>query len=182
MLFVNLRTNNFIILSGYLNNDLLIETEIPYNLPLLELTNLFELGQFSYFINITKNDIKIEEDEQPVQLIIEKKKKEVKVDPLDVDGNAEAAEENKEEQPPEEENAEGEQKFKPEGLFWTDYDGKPRNYVQVVKRLKKAEVNVAESSVEHLLDDLYNVLNEHLNKFKTRHETNYNGGITILKV
>ena len=59
----------------------------------------------------------------------------VETDPLDVDGPPGGEEEKPEEEaPPEEENPDGVPKFKPENFSWTYYDGKPRNYVQILKR------------------------------------------------
>ena len=114
------KSGNFILLSGYLNYDLLPENELPFNLPLFELKNTMELGDLTAFIAITSKEIKEVEDEEAIQLVIEKPKKVVQKDPLDVDG-AEGAEENQEqppeEQPPEEENADGAPKFKPAKEF-----------------------------------------------------------------
>jgi adenylate kinase family enzyme len=41
---------NYVILAGYLNNDLLIENEISYNLPLFEINKLLNLGNFIIII------------------------------------------------------------------------------------------------------------------------------------
>lgn len=176
-------SGNFIILTGYLNSDLLEESETPFNLPLLELKNLFELGEFTAYIQITKEEIQENETEEPVQLIIEKPKKIVKVDELDVDGNPEAENQPQEEQPPEEEeNPDGVKKFNPEGLFWTYYDGKPRNYVQVLKRWKPFPVKQVASSAENLESDLKGTLKEHLEQYMNRKTTNYKGTIDVIKV
>lgn len=78
-------SGNFVLLSGYLNYDLLENVEEPYNLPLYELKSTMELGELTAFIQLTRNEIKEDEDEQPVQLVIEKPKK-IEYDPLDVDG------------------------------------------------------------------------------------------------
>lgn len=68
-------SGNFVLLSGYLNYDLLENVEEPYNLPLYELKSTMELGELTAFIQLTRNEIKEDEDEQPVQLVIEKPKK-----------------------------------------------------------------------------------------------------------
>ncbi|MCQ2820711.1 MAG: ATP-binding protein, partial [archaeon] len=55
-------SGNYVILTGYLNYDLLDEPDHPFNLPLYEIKNVVELGDLSSFITITKEDIKQEED------------------------------------------------------------------------------------------------------------------------
>ena len=104
-------SGNFVLLSGYLNYDLLENVEEPYNLPLYELKSTMELGELTAFIQLTRNEIKEDEDEQPVQLVIEKPKKKIEYDPLDVDGPPGGEEEKPEEVPPEEENPDGVPKF-----------------------------------------------------------------------
>ena len=121
---------NFVLLTGYLNVDLLKSPEGPYNLPLFEIKNSIELGELTAFIQITRNEIKQDEDEKPEEIVIEKPKKEAKKE------DGEEGEENVEEEPPEEDNPDGVPKFKPENFTWTSYDGNPRNYVQILKRLK----------------------------------------------
>ena len=69
---------NFILLTGYLNYDLLANPEEPYNLPLKEIKNTMELGEFTAFVQITRDDVKQIEDEVPEQLVIEKPVKKVK--------------------------------------------------------------------------------------------------------
>ena len=133
-------SGNFVLLTGYLNSDLLQEQEGPYNLPLFEIKNALELGQLTSFIQISRKDIKQTEDEIPQEIIIEKPKKEIKEDAEGEEGNAEG-----EEEPQEEENPDGVPKFKPENFKWTSYDGQPRNYVQVLKRLKMFPVNIIKS-------------------------------------
>ena len=179
------KSGNFILLSGYLNYDLLPENELPFNLPLFELKNTMELGDLTAFIAITSKEIKEVEDEEAIQLVIEKPKKVVQKDPLDVDG-AEGAEENQEqppeEQPPEEENADGAPKFKPEDYKWTSYDGVPRNYVQVLKRLKMYPVNTVNGSKANAGEDLERLLKEHLENYEKRGENGYKGVIGVVKV
>ena len=144
-----------------------------------------ELGDLTAFIAITSKEIKEVEDEEAIQLVIEKPKKVVQKDPLDVDG-AEGAEENQEqppeEQPPEEENADGAPKFKPEDYKWTSYDGVPRNYVQVLKRLKMYPVNTVNGSKANAGEDLERLLKEHLENYEKRGENGYKGVIGVVKV
>ena len=190
-------TGNFILLSGYLNYDLLQNPEEPYNLPLYEIKNTMELGDLTAFVQITRSDIKHVEDEKPEQIIIEKpvkKKKEPKEGEEGVEGekpegegegegeNPEGEEENKEEEePPEEENPDGVPKFKPENFSWTYYDGKPRNYVQVLKRLKAYPVKFIEAS-DTCREELIKVIGSHIDNFMARKESSYSGMITIIKI
>ena len=165
---------NFVLLTGYFNVDLLKSPEGPYNLPLFEIKNSIELGELTAFIQITKNEIKQDEDEKPEEIIIEKPKKEVKKE------EGEEGEENVEEEPVEEDNPDGVPKFKPENFSWTSYDGNPRNYVQVLKRLKMFPVNVIKS--ENCRNDLIKVIKEHLNNYAKKDENKYNGVISIINV
>ncbi len=89
--------------------------------------------------------------------IPEPPKVEVVKDKLDISGE-ENPEEKKEEEPvPEEENDENKPKFKPELYEWSWYDGKPRNYVQVVRKYTKIEPsNEKECSLTSIDDEIYN--------------------------
>ena len=169
-------SGNFVLLTGYLNSDLLEEQEGPYNLPLLEIKNALELGELTSFIQISRKNIKQSEDEIPQEIIIEKPKKEVK------EGEGEEGEGNpeREEEPQEEENPDGVPKFKPENFKWTSYDGLPRNYVQVLKRLKMFPVNVIKS--ENCRDDLIKIIKTHLDNFRKKSENNYEGMISVINV
>ena len=176
-------SGNFVILTGYLNNDLLSNSEEPFNLPLNELRKAMELGEITSLIQLTKKDIQENEEEKPEQLIIEKPKKKIEVDPLDVDGPPGGEEEKQEEAPPEEENPEGAPKFKPENFAWTNYDGKPRNYVQILKRLKCFDVNVKEFSEENDYGkEVENAIGEHIEKFAKKEENKYKGIISMIKI
>ena len=166
-------SGNFVLLSGYLNYDLLENQDEPYNLPLLELKSIIELGELTSFIQITRKDIKLEEDEKPEQIIIEKKVKKPKVE-----GEEEKPEE---ENPPEEENQDGAPKFKPEDYPWTNYDGVPRNYIQILKRLKMFPVKIIEAS-DACREELIKALGNHLDNFMNREELKYKGMITIIKI
>ena len=189
------KTGNFILLSGYLNYDLLKNPEEPFNLPLLELKKAMELGELTAFVQMTRDDIKSTEDEKPEQIIIEKPKKKKKEpkEGEEGEGNEEgdqekegegeqADEENKEEEEPqEEENPDGKPKFKPENFSWTSYDGKPRNYVQVLKRLKAYPVKFIEAS-DTSREELIKVIGSHIDNYMARKDTGYDGMITIIKI
>ena len=166
-------SGNFVLLSGYLNYDLLENQDYPYNLPLLELKSIIELGQLTSFIQITRKDVKFDEDEKPEQIVIEKKVKKPKVE-----GEEEKPEE---ENPPEEENSDGAQKFKPENYPWTNYDGVPRNYIQILKRLKMFPVKLIEAS-DTCREELIKALGNHLDNFMNREELKYKGMITVIKI
>ena len=174
-------SGNFVLLTGYLNYDLLENLEEPFNLPLYELKSLMELGELTSFIQLARKEIKEDEDETPVQLIIEKPKKKVETDPLDVDGPPGGEEEKPEEEaPPEEENPDGVPKFKPENFSWTSYDGKPRNYVQILKRLKCFPVKVVESA--NCREELIKILGEHIDNYLKKDEIKYKGTISLIKL
>ena len=166
-------SGNFVLLSGYLNYDLLENQDEPYNLPLLELKSIIELGELTSFIQITRKEIKIEEDEKPEQIVVVKKVKKP-----NVEGEEEKPEE---ENPPEEENQDGAPKFKPEDYPWTNYDGIPRNYIQILKRLKMFPVKIIESS-DACREELIKSLGNHLDNFMNREELKYKGLITIIKI
>ena len=163
-------SGNFVLLSGYLNYDLLENKDEPYNLPLLELKNILELGELTSFIQLTRKDIKLEEDEKAVQEIVEKKPK--------VKKEGEEGEEQQPEEPPAEEEV---NKFKPEDFAWTSYDGVPRNYVQILKRLKNFPVKIIEAS-DTCREELIKALGNHLDNFMNKDELKYRGVITIIKI
>ena len=178
------KSGNFILLTGYLNYDLLPESDLPFNLPLYEIKNTMELGDLTAFIAVTTKDIKETEDEEAVQLVIEKPKKVVQKDP---DAEGEEGEENpeqpaEEEEPQEEESPDGVPRFKPEEYKWTSYDGVPRNYVQVLKRLKMFPVNRSETDRNNIGTELDRVLKEHLDNYEKRAENGYKGVIDVIKV
>ena len=176
-------SGNFVILTGYLNNDLLSNSEEPFNLPLNELRKTMELGEITSLIQLTKKGIQENEEEKPEQLIIEKTKKKIEVDPLDVDGPPGGEEEKQEEVPPEEENPEGVPKFKPENFAWTNYDGKPRNYVQILKRLKNFDVNMKEFNEQNEYGkEVESAIGEHIEKYMKKEENKYKGIISVIKI
>ena len=157
-----------------------------------------ELGELTAFVQMTRNDIKSIEDEKPEQIIIEKPKKKKK-EPneggegeanaegeegdQEKEGEGEQGEEEKqdEEEPPEEENPDGQPKFKPENFSWTSQDGKPRNYVQVLKRLKAYPVKFIEAS-DTCREELIKVIGSHIDNYMSRKDTGYTGMINIIKI
>ena len=160
-------SGNFVLLTGYLNYDLLENKEEPYNLPLLEIKNILEIGELTSFIQITRKDIKLEEDEKAVQEVIEPKPKIKK-----------EGEEEQPEEPPAEEEV---NKFKPEDFAWTSYDGIPRNYVQILKRLKNFPIKIIEAS-DTCREELIKALGNHLDNFMNKDELKYKGVITLIKI
>ena len=160
---------NFVLLSGYLNYDLLQNKDEPFNLPLLEIKSILELGELTSFIQITRNDIKLEEEEKPEQIVVEKKEKK----------KVEGEEEKQEEEQPQEE--EGANKFKPENFAWTNYDGVPRNYIQIIKRYKTFPIKIIEAS-DTCREELIKALGNHLDNFMNREELKYKGNITVIKI
>ena len=133
------------------------------------------------FIQLTRKEIKEDEDEKPEQLIIEKPKKKIETDPLDVDGPPGGEEEKpEEEQPPEEENPDGVPKFKPENFSWTSYDGKPRNYVQILKRLKGFPIEVIDSG--NCREQLVKMIGKHMDNYLEKEKNKYKGLISIIKI
>jgi adenylate kinase family enzyme len=173
------KTGNYVILTGYLNYDLVeIENE-PYNLPLLELKNVMELGDLNALIQVTRNEIKQIEDEEAVQLVIEKPKKKEKKEGEE----GEEGEEEEQQDEPEEENPDA-PKFKPEEYKWTSYDGVPRNYVQILKRLKNMPIKVVniEEFNDKVREEIIKAIAEHLDNYVDRSENGYNGIIKIIKL
>ena len=119
------------------------------------------------FLYLSNRKVQLEEKEEPVLLeaavkkVVEKK----------ADGEEEG-EEGEEKEPaaeePKEEEAEGEEgkiKFKPEGFSWTDYDGIPRNHVQVVSRFTKYPIKECDTTIRDLEGSLIEILN---NDIKTK--------------
>lgn len=190
-------TGNYVLITGYLNYDLLEENNLPFNLPIYELQNVMELGDLTKFIDITKVDIKDTEDEVPVLLEAKKKKRRKKKEGEEGEGEegeqppqegeeanpeGEGEEAEEAEAPEEEDNPDGVPKFKPEGLCWTNYDGVPRNYVQVLKRLKNYDVNVVKSNIDKAGEELCTAIQQHLETFPKRNEPDYKGTISIIKI
>ena len=72
-------------------------------------------------------------------------------------------------------------KFKPEDYPWTNYDGIPRNYIQILKRLKMFPVKIIEAT-DACREELIKALGNHLDNFMNREELKYKGIITIIKI
>ena len=170
-------SGNFVILGGYLNYDLLLKPEEPFNLPLLEIKSAMELGDLTAFVQITRENIKEVEDEEAVQLVIEKPKKKKRAEGEE---GEEGEEQENEEEPPEEDNPDA-PRFKPEDYKWTSYDGIPRNYVQVIKRLKMYPIKLIKAS-DNCREELVKCLNNHFDKYYYREEFPYTGIIDIIKL
>jgi len=109
------------------------------------------------FINISNKPVDIQETEEPALLEVLKPKIVEKKDELDISGEGK---EPVEEPDKKDEDAEGENKpkFKPEGLSWTSYDGKPRNYIQVVSKFTKYPLIEDNTTVRNLENTLIEIL------------------------
>ena len=90
----------------------------------------------------------------------------------------EGEEEQQPEEPPPEEEI---NKFKPENFAWTFYDGIPRNYVQILKRLKNFPIKIIEAS-DTCREELIKALGNHLDNFMNKDELKYKGVITLIKI
>ncbi len=100
-------------------------------------------------------------------------------DPLDIDdGDGDQNQEPVTDIDPE--NAEA-PKFKPEMYEWSNYDGNPRNYIQIIKRLKKFPLSENTINFDYLNKNLMQNLEEHLNEWHSNSD-DYNGIIRITKV
>ena len=152
-----------VILSGILNSDLLNEEKRKYILPLNEIKSILTLGALKAFIQISDNQVEIEEKLEEV--LLEPPKKPVKKkDELDISGNMEGNMEGDMEgmeggmEGEMEGNMEGEEgdidpndpdakrPYNPFNKSWTDYNGIPRNYLQILRKLLQTEVKNHEVS------------------------------------
>ena len=116
------------------------------------------------FLYLSNRKVQLEEKEEAVLLEASKPKVTEKKEP--VEGEEEDEEKQEMEDPnKEEEGEEGKPKFKPEGFSWTDYDGIPRNHVQVVSRFTKYPVKECDTTVRNLENTLIDILN---NDIKTK--------------
>lgn len=55
-------------------------------------------------------------------------------------------------------------KFKPEGKYWTSYDGRPRNYVQVLRRYNKYPLAEMTVTYDKLEETVYNSISSIINE------------------
>jgi hypothetical protein len=103
-------------------------------------------------------------------------------DPFDLDGDN--AEKENQEENKELENADGQgddaqPKFKPENFAWTNYDGIPRNFIQILIRLKKLPF----LQVFCRRDDVYSTLLSEIKTHIINSEDKSNKGmITLYKI
>jgi hypothetical protein len=105
-------------------------------------------------LHLSNKKINLEENEEPVLLEANKPKNVEKKE-----ANEDGEEEEKEEAPKEEEGEEAKAKFKPEGFSWTEYDGNPRNHVQVISRFTKYPIKECDTSIRNLESILLEILN-----------------------
>lgn len=156
---LEIENSGLVFLTGFINYDLLTEENKPYCLSLKEIQNILILGKLLSFIQVTSEKINVEE--QLEEVLLEPPKKPVKKkDDLDVSGNNENNEDgnNKENndggnmEENMEENMEGggdegdgddpenQKPYNPFNKSWTDYNGAPRNYLQVLKRYLNKDI------------------------------------------
>lgn len=161
--------DNFVIISGYFNNDLLNNEELPLNLPLIEIKRVLPLGFINSFIQISQNHPKSEENEELIELE-QPKPKEPKRRKKSGEDNNEDGEEQLEEQPEEEKEEEEEvdpdakPPFKPWEFKWTFYDGRPRNYLQILKKYTTYPLEQLSFNKEEIPKEIYKILSEVIEK------------------
>lgn len=134
-----------VIISGYLNSDLLDESHRSFLIPIQEIRLLMTLGSLSCFTQIDTSEIENEEKVQEV--FLEPPKKVIKKKNSGVSNNDDdkAADDNQDMgagdmDQADVDNQDGPKPYNPFGKSWTDYNGKPRNYLQVLKRQIGTEV------------------------------------------
>ena len=166
-------SSKLIFLTGFFNSDLLSEKDKSFVIPIQEIKNLRSIGCLESFIQVTYEDLQTSENVE--EIFLEPPKKAVKKDVLnnsnmeDADGNPIAdanMEDNMEENM--EENPDEPKKYNPFGKSWSDYNGIPRNYLQILSKLSKLQVQ----SPDHILSqrDSISYLTEIINSFITREE------------
>ena len=69
---------NYVLLSGYLNYDLLNERELPFNLPLYEVKYMLELGELSLFVVISNKKVTVKEGKRRGRLLLRRRKRKLK--------------------------------------------------------------------------------------------------------
>jgi len=115
------------------------------------------------FLHLSNRKVNLEENEEPV--LLEAAKPKVVEKKEEGEEGEDGEEKEPEEAPKEEEGEEGKPKFKPEGFSWTDYDGNPRNHVQVISRFTKYPIVECDTTVRNLENSLIEILN---NDIKTK--------------
>lgn len=118
------------------------------------------------FLHLSNKRIQIEEKEEAVLLEVEKPKVEEKKEKIEGEEGGEEEQQMEEPQNPEgDDGEEGKPKFKPEGMMWTNYDGNPRNHVQVVSRFTKYPIKECNTTLRNLENTMIDILN---NDIKTK--------------
>jgi adenylate kinase family enzyme len=158
----NENNGNLVLLTGYLNNDLLDETEHSFNLPLFEVNKLLNLGKDIYltigllnsFIQLYYNGIKVNSEEYEMRIKKEPEVKvEVKKDPL-----SDSQEEEEKVDEPIEEDDPDKPKWNPDEYAWSWYDGQPRNYVQILRKFTKTDPSNEKECSSNEVNDIVNNL------------------------
>jgi adenylate kinase family enzyme len=145
-----------VILTGFLNTDLLCEERRKFSIPLKEIKNIFSLGELYSFIQITEKELETNEKLEEVFLEPPVKKVTKKVDPLDVDGendgnidgdmdNMDMDNMDGDVDGGDPDDPEAKKPYNPYNKSWTDYNGKPRNYLQILSKLTHKDVKKYEA-------------------------------------
>ena len=171
--------SGLIIITGLLNNHLLDQETRKYTLPIQDIKNIFDLGEFHAYYEITNSEIEIEEKLEEVlkeKPKVEKKKKKADDDFQDDDDGGDKVDgiDNMEgvEGEMEMEGEDGEKKpYNPFGKAWTNYNGQPRNYIQILLRQcnKTLKYLNGKSSVDlalNLSEDIKEVLLKNQDRYK----------------
>jgi hypothetical protein len=129
-----------------------------------------------------QEDVHHEENEIPEQRQVEQPKPKVQ-DAFDLDGDNQNPEGAENPEQPKEENPEGEgevPKFKPENYAWTYYDGKPRNYIQILYRLRKLPFEKMSVHSRDIKSTIFENIENHLKNWET--EQTYGGIINLTTI
>lgn len=153
-------SSNLVFMTGYLNSDLLYDQQQSI-IPLLEMKNLFSLGTLYSYYEI--NNLLIEFDDNIEEILLDAPKKEIKKKDLNnseniEDGQIENNNNQNDEQAEMEENPDEIKKFNPFGKSWSNYNGKPRNYIQILKKLTKLDIISPNKSLNN--EEIIKYLNE----------------------
>lgn len=155
--FKELENTGLVIITGLMNCDLLPKESQAFSLRLKEIKNLFSIGQLHGYIHVTNEAQEIEE--QLEEIFLEPPKKPVKVkNPLDVSGdmgdggnvddgnmqdNADGLDNMDNNDPGDPNDPDNKKPYNPYNKSWTDYNGQPRNYLQILTKLLNKEVKVS---------------------------------------
>lgn len=182
------KTGNVIIF-GLFNSDLLSESDKAAVIPLKEIKNINEIGYFKSYIQISNSSIDRDlclMDERVEEVYLEppkkqKKKKEISENSDNEDKNnnlndeekkeLEENEENEDKNEEENENENDDPDFKkpynPYGKSWSDYNGQPRNYLQILKKFTGNsinEYNIQNSNKKDKVENIIQKLNYLINR------------------